>query len=131
MTQSQSIADSFPIVATTPADLNHERLIKAIGMPSSISGSSTFTSPLIQANSFFQIVAGVTLSENGSLVIQRYLDTAGTIPLDGGKSVSLTAATAAVLIVSDNYPCASWTLAVTNSSGDTATVSNFAALAAS
>ena len=95
-------------------------------LPSSIAGSSSVQSSLIVTEGFSLISAGVTASQAGTMSIQRYLDAGGTVVQGAASQVSLTANTAANLDVLDGKPFASFILTITNSSGSTSNLTNFA-----
>lgn len=100
----------------------------AHNLPSTISANSTVQSSLIVTEGFTLISSGIKSTQAGTMSIQRYLDAGGTVPQGAAVAVNLTANTAANLDVLDGKPFASFQLTVTNSSGSTATLSNFALL---
>ena len=70
------------------------------------------------------ITVGVTSTQAGALVIQPYLDIAGTI----ARTVSTTAIlanTALIVDLANQAPWLSYTVQITNTSGSTATISGF------
>lgn len=71
------------------------------------------TSPLIQSGGYPKFAVGATNSVTGSIVVQRYLDAAGTIPQGAALTQALTAATAGVLNVTDGLPFLSFTVQIT------------------
>ena len=97
-------------------------------MPASIAGSGSAQSSLIVTEGFSLVSAGVTASQAGTMSIQRYLDAGGTVAQGLAIQVALTAATAANLDVLDGKPFASFKLTITNSSGSTSNLTNFALL---
>lgn len=97
-------------------------------IPASIAGSGSAQSSLIVTEGFSLISAGVTASQNGIMSIQRYLDAGGTVAQGAAVQVALVAATAANLDVLDGKPFASFKLTITNSSGSTSNLTNFALL---
>lgn len=106
--------------APVPSDIHN--------MPASIAGSGSAQSSLIVTGGFSLISAGVTASQNGSMSIQRYLDTGGTVLQGAAVQVALVAGTPANLDVLDGKPFASFKLTITNSSGSTSNLTNFALL---
>lgn len=98
------------------------------GISPSVAASGSTLSPLIQTNGYTRIACGVTSSQGGSLVVQRYLDAAGTVPQGAALSVSLAAGVASVLNVIDGNPFASFTVEVTNTGSAVADLSNFGLL---
>ena len=80
---------------------------------SSIGLSAPGTSGLIQACGYPKFAVGATSSATGSIVVQRYLDAAGTIPQGAALTQALTAATAGVLNCTDMVPFQSFTVQIT------------------
>ena len=97
-------------------------------LPATIAGSGSATSSLIVTEGYTLISAGIKTTQAGTMSIQRYLDAGGTITQGATVSVPLIANTFANLDVMDGKPFASFTVTVTNSSGSTSTISNFALL---
>ena len=97
-------------------------------LPSSIAGSGSAQTSLIVTEGFSLISAGITASQAGAMSVQRYLDAGGTVTQGAPVQVTLTANTAANLDVLDGKPFASFKLTVTNSSGSTSNLTNFALL---
>ncbi|MDX2027720.1 MAG: hypothetical protein SFW62_03690 [Alphaproteobacteria bacterium] len=97
-------------------------------VPASVAGSGTAQSSLIVTGGFSLISAGVTASQNGSMSIQRYLDTGGTVLQGAAVQIALAANTPANLDVLDGKPFASFKLTITNASGSTSNLTNFALL---
>ena len=100
----------------------------AHNLPASIPASGNVQTSVIVTEGFSLISAGITASQSGIMSIQRYLDAAGTIAQGAPVQVSLTANTPAVLDVLDAKLFASFQLTVTNSSGSTSNLTNFALL---
>jgi hypothetical protein len=100
------------------------------GMPATVAKSGNWTSGLISADGYYDMVVGVTSSQAGAINILRFADDAGTVLIESSPpTVALVAATAAALIVSDGHPFASFQIQVTNTSSSTiANLTNFAAL---
>lgn len=71
------------------------------------------TSPLMMSGGYPNLSVGATNSVAGSIVVQRYLDEAGTIPQGPALSQSLTAGTPGVLNVNDGAPFQSFTVQIT------------------
>lgn len=97
-------------------------------LPGTIAASSAATTSLISADGFTLIAAGITMTQNGSMSIQRYLDDGGTQVQGAVLTVPVTANIAANLDVLDGKPFAAFTLTVTNSAASVATISGFALL---
>lgn len=100
----------------------------AVGINPSVAAGGKTTSSLIATDGYTRIACGVTSSQGGALVIQRYLDDAGTVPQGAPLSVTLAAGVANVLNAVDGNPFASFTVEVTNSGSAAATLSNFGLL---
>lgn len=92
-------------------------------MPVSIAGSGTANSSILPSNGFQTIIATVNSSQNGTIAIQGYIDPAGTIAHGSAVSTSLTSGTAASATLSGQFQ--TFKVTITNSSGSTATLSNF------
>ena len=94
-----------------------------VAFPTVIAGNGTWLSPLLLTDGCRWLTAAVTLSQNGTLELLRFVDTAGAVarPVITG---SLVAGTATILDAVDQLPCAAFQISVTNGSGIPATVSN-------
>ncbi len=73
------------------------------------------TGPLIQSGGYTKLAVGATNSVSGSIVVQRYLDIAGTIPQGAPLTQALSAGVAGVLNVTDGLPFLSFTVGITGS----------------
>ncbi|MDE1901532.1 MAG: hypothetical protein KGI37_07810 [Alphaproteobacteria bacterium] len=100
-------------------------------LPSSIAPNASVSSNLIVASGYAKIAVGLTLSQAGTLFIQRYLDAAGTVKLDAGQSVALVAGTPGALTVNDGNVFGAFQVTVTNSAGSTALIVDAAMAVAS
>jgi hypothetical protein len=105
-------------------------LITPANEQSAIAASGNWTSTLITAMGLYDFVLGITLSQAGTLTLLRFIDDAGQVALDSGQSQTLTANAAAVLVVNDGKPCASYQVKISDTAS-AAAVSKFAALLAS
>ncbi len=107
-------------------------MIAAVLAASPIAISGTFTSPPFPADGFYDWSIGITLSQAGTINLLRFIDDAGTTLLSTSPpTAALTAATAAVLTVTDGMPYASYKIQIINGSGSAAAnITNFAALQA-
>ena len=94
----------------------------------SIAASGNASTNLIKTDGFTLISAGITLTQNGTMSVQRYLDDGGTQVQGAVISVPLVAGIAANLDVLDGKPFASFVLTVTNGTASVATISGFALL---
>jgi hypothetical protein len=97
-------------------------------IPATVGASSTWTSTLIAGDGYGDLVIGVTLSQNGNLKVQRYIDDLGAVALAAADTAALSAATPGVLIVTDGKPYASYTVSIQNTGASTGNVSGFAVL---
>jgi hypothetical protein len=97
-------------------------------VPTTIAESGSWTSNLISADGFRSIAAGVELTQAGTIKIQLYVDQAGNVPQGTAVSTTLTANEANSVSVYDGAPFQSFTVTITNSSGSSATVSDFVLL---
>jgi hypothetical protein len=99
-------------------------------LPTTIVAAGNFTTGIVVSDGYKVITASVISTQAGALVIQRYLDRAGTIPI---AAISSTIAGGAALVFAnvpqqatpDNLPFASFSITVTNTSGATATLTSF------
>jgi hypothetical protein len=73
---------------------------------------------------YSKLAVGATNSAAGSIVVQRYLDQAGTIPQGAALTQALTGGTAGVLNITDGVPFQSFTIQITGAG----TLSNVACL---
>jgi len=103
-------------------------LTSVIAVPATIAGSGTFTSALQYADGFKSIACGVTLSQTGTLQVQRYVDRAGLVLQTAATATALTASTPGVYNVTDGLPFQSFKVIITNSAGTPANVTNFVLL---
>jgi hypothetical protein len=98
----------------------------------SIAAAGNFTSPVISADGYYNLIVGVTPSQAGTLTFQAFIDDAGTVPAMAAQTVALTGAAAAILKVncdlSSYTPFASFTISISNSGGSAGNLSNVAAL---
>src|ERR1700721_2794980 len=97
-------------------------------LPSSIAGNGSVQPSLIVTEGFSLISAGITASQAGTMSIQRYLDAGGTVAQGAAVQGTLVATVAGNLDVLDGKPFASFKVTVTNSSGSTSNLTNFALL---
>jgi len=88
-------------------------------VPATIAGSGSWASGIMPANGAKALAASATLSQAGSLTIQRYIDAAGTVPIGMPVVAVLSATVANTVAVNDGLPFASWQVTVANTSGST------------
>ncbi len=92
-----------------------------------IAHGANWTSGLLIADGFQNLIVGVTSSKAGALNVQRYIDDAGQVPIGAADTVALVAATAKVLKIADGVPFGSYTVQITNTDGaDDADITAFA-----
>lgn len=91
--------------------------------PATLAAAGVWSSGVISAAGFNKLAAAATLTQTGTLTIQRYIDAAGTVPLGAAITQAMTASTPATAWVNDGQPAASWQVTVTNTSGSTGTLS--------
>lgn len=97
--------------------------------PTAIGAASNYTSNVISADGFKAIVAAITSTQAGAILIQRYNDGAGKFAQGAAISTTLVAATPAVVKANDGLPFRSFTIKITNSSIDSiASLSGFTLL---
>lgn len=98
------------------------------GLASTVAASGNTTSNLIPSDGFQIGAVGVTSSQAGQIIVQRYLDDAGQVKQGAALTASLVANTAQVLNITDGNPFASFTVEITNTGGSTANLTNLAIL---
>lgn len=99
--------------------------------PVSLAAGANWNSGAIPSLGYKALAVGATLSQAGTIQIQRYLNAAGTIALGNpvpSPAQAMTANTPATIWVNDGQPSASWSVVITNTSGSTATLGNVAIL---
>lgn len=130
MPRQATFGEFFPIYSAGPKTnyIPKTELIAPASAQSAIAASGNWQSGVLTSDGYYNFVIGLTLSQAGTLTLYRYIDDAGTVPLDAGQSQALTANTAAVLVVTDGKPCASYQVKIANSGGSAAAVSSFAGL---
>ncbi len=97
-------------------------------LPGSVAASGSVTTSLIRADGFTMIAAGLTMTQSGSLSVQRYLDDGGTQVQGAPVTVPVTANVPANLDVLDGKPFAAFILTVANGAGSASTITGFALL---
>lgn len=99
-----------------------------VALPASIAAAASWQSGIINGDGFPKIVCGVTLSQAGTLSIQRYIDQAGLVPVGVPTSVTLVAGTSNAVTITDGIPFGSFQVTIANTGGAAATPSAFALL---
>src|SRR5580658_8108760 len=97
--------------------------------PATIAGGGSYVTGIMNAAGLKALAAACTLSQAGSIAIQRYIDPAGTIAIGAAISQVITANVAATVAVNDGLPAAAWQVTISNSSGSTGNLSAVAFLA--
>lgn len=112
--------NAYPNFGTTIA-------IPQTSPPASIAGGGNWQSGLMPAG-FGGLVVGATLSQTGTITIQRYADLAGNVPVGAAITQAMTANTAAWAGVNDGLPFISWSVEISNTSGSAGNLTNVALL---
>lgn len=100
-----------------------------VAMPASIAASGNWNSGLIFSDGYRYLTVTATSSQAGALVIQQYVDMAGTIPRVV-SSTALVAATPLIVDIADLKPFMSFTVQINNTGGSGAAVTGFQVLLA-
>ncbi len=96
--------------------------------PTTINASSNWTSAVLYADGHKAIAVSATLSQAGSINVQRYLDVAGTVTQGPALTLALTAGTAGTLNILDGAPFQSFTVQIANSGASVANLTKFGLL---
>lgn len=108
--------------------LSHRDMTATAAAPGTIAGTSNWLSALMTTRTKNGIAVGVTSTQAGAINVQRYIDAAGLVPQGGVQTATLAANTAAALNILTGEPFQSFTVQITNTSGVTATLTNFCLL---
>lgn len=100
----------------------------SLAIPVSISASATFTTAAIRTYGNPHLAIAATLSQAGTLSIQRYVDQVGSIVTGAAVTQALVAATPAVLDNLGTVVAQSFKLSIINSATVAATPSNVIAV---
>ena len=92
--------------------------------PTTIAAGVTWDSGPMAAWGYNKLSAAATLSQTGSLVIQRYIDPACNIALGDPITQAMTANTPATAWVNDGQPASGWRVTIQNTSVSTANLTN-------
>lgn len=84
--------------------------------------------PVLICTGMKSIAVGVKSTQAGAINIQRFLDSAGTIPQGAVVTTPLVANTQTTLNINDGAPFASFTVTITNTGGSPATLSGVGVL---
>lgn len=123
MTTVTTAADTHTPFDNGPA-LQVSLNITTLGLATTINAGSNINSNVIFTNGYKIFSFGATSTQNGTLSIQRYLDSAGTILQGAAITGSITANTALIASSTDGLPFQAVKINITNSGGSTATLSN-------
>lgn len=99
-----------------------------IGLAVSVPATGNVLSEVILTNGYKSLAVGVTSSQAGAVIVQRYLDQAGLVPQGPAIQVALSAGVAAVLNNNDGAPFQSMTVEVTNTAAVAANLTNLLVL---
>lgn len=99
-----------------------------LGLEDTIDATSSINSNLIYTNGYKIFSFALTSDQTGSISIQKYIDTEGTIEQGSPITGSLIANTPIVISNSTNLPFQTIKITVSNSSVSLATLSNVAIL---
>lgn len=95
-----------------------------------IAAGQSWQSGPLASDGYKDIAIGVTSSQAGQIIVQRYLDSACTVTQGAPISQALVAATPATVNCVDGMPYAAFTVRINNTGGAPATLTNFAILLA-
>ena len=112
-------------------DLSASNTLKADGsLPTTgtIGAAGSYQSIPVYVDGHKAIGIGCKSTQTGNITIQRFLDTAGNVPVGAVLTAALTAATAQWLSVNDGVPFQSFSFNISNTGGVAATITNFALL---
>lgn len=98
--------------------------VPIITPPATIAGGGNWNSGVIVAPNVGSWAAAATLSQAGTITLQRYIDNAGTIAIGAAVTATLTANTANYVSVEDNLPSGSYAVVIANTSGSTGNLTN-------
>jgi hypothetical protein len=110
-----------PVLQTNPTPVT--------APPTTINASGNYYAGVMLSGGFKAISVGATLSQMGSIVVKRYIDSAGTVLLDT-TTVALTATTPGAVALNDSKAFAAFDVTVNNTGGSTGNLSAFAMLLA-
>lgn len=97
--------------------------------PATIAASGTWNSGVMPSAGYKSLAAACTLSQAGTLTIQRYIDAAGSIAIGVAAVQPLSAGVPAWAVLNDGCPSASFSVVVTNTSGTTGNLTGATLLA--
>lgn len=100
--------------------------VHGILVANTVAASGQVQSNIIAHGGYQKGAVGVTSTQAGAINVQRYLDTAGLIPVGAVLTAALTASTPQWLTWVDGLPSLSFRVTITNTGGSVATLSNLA-----
>ena len=115
MTKVTSQGEAYPIISL--AGRAESIPLSQSDLPANIAANGTYTSPLILADGFYNLIVGATSDRAGALNVQRYIDEAGLVPVGAADTIALVANTAKVLKINDSVPFGSYKVIITNTDG--------------
>jgi hypothetical protein len=96
--------------------------------PATIAAGVTYLTGVIAGLGYGGLAAAAKLDKTGVLVLQRYIDPAGTIAIGDPISQAMTANVQATVAVRDGLPFSAFIVTIQNTSGDLGTLSGTALL---
>ena len=92
--------------------------------PATLAASGVWNSGAVPSGDAAAFSAAATLSQAGTLTLQRYIDNAGQIPYGAAMTATLVATVPNFVGVADGAPVGSFQVSVTNTSGSTGNLMN-------
>jgi hypothetical protein len=122
LVSAQAAQDFFPIACVGSAA---QYLYKAAehGLNVAVPNGGQIASPVLICPGMKSIAVGAKSTQGGAINVQRWLDSAGTIPQGAVVTTPLVANTQATLNINDGAPFAAFTVTITNTGGSPATLS--------
>jgi hypothetical protein len=102
--------------------------IPQVATPGTIAASGTYDAGLMPSDGYKVLAIGATLSNAGTISVQRYIDVDGTVPQGAAVTVALTAGIPGILNINDGLPFAAFDVKIINGAATVANVTNFAML---
>lgn len=96
-----------------------------------VAAGVTATTRVFPSNGFSKIAVGLTATQSGNILVNRYLDESGQVAQGAAVSIAVVGGTPVVLNVVDGKPFGSFTVAVQNTSGAASTISALSVLVSS
>ena len=102
--------------------------IPQVATPGTIAASGTYDAGLMPSDGYKLLAGGATLSNAGSIAVQRYININGTVPQGAAVTAALTAGAPGILNVNDGASFASFDVKIINSVATVATLTDFGML---